>query len=101
VKFTSQEEKDPAGKIVGYEFLTFPDAFGPDIDEQLRWCEENWKGVPGVDWEFSLQEMFAREYAVERGGGVTPITDLQSIHWMFSIRTRNDEDAMVFKLKFC
>jgi hypothetical protein len=29
VEFTVQEETDPAGKTVAYEFLTFPNDFGP------------------------------------------------------------------------
>lgn len=100
MKFTAREDKDPTGRT-WYEFQTFPDEFGPEIDEQLQWCENNWEGEPGDDWEFSLQEVFVREYAVERGGGVTPLGNLEPIHWMFTIRTRNDEDAMMFRLKFC
>ena len=101
MKFTMQEEKDSTGRTIAYEFLTFPDAFGPEFEEQLEWCEDNWEGVPGVDWEFSIQELFAREYTVGRGGGMTPMGNLEAIHWMFTLRTRNGADAMMFRLKFC
>lgn len=100
MKFTVQEDKDPAGRT-WYEFQALPDEYGPEIDKQLQWCESNWDGEPTDDWEFSLQEVFAREYGVERGGGVTPIGNLESIHWMLTIRTRDVQDAMLFKLKFC
>jgi hypothetical protein len=100
VKFTAKEETNPAG-TTWYEFEAFADEFGSTFDEHLQWCEDNWEGEPTQDWEYSLHEMFAREYGVERGGGVTPIGGLEPIHWMFTIRTRHVEDAIVFKLKFC
>ena len=100
MKFTVSEDTDSTG-TVWYEFQAFPDEFLPEIDEQLQWCEERWEGEPTEAWKFSLQEIFAREYAVERGGGVTPVGGLEPLHWMFTIRTRNGKDAMVFKLQFC